>query len=268
MYKKYLKQSHVSTRYIKFIEHCSSLNDDLEKGEYEYHHVLPRCLYKKYAKEKWNIVKLTHRQHFIAHWMLAKIYGGKMWFAFNQMRRIGNKSVLYEYGRKYISECIRNANSGLIRDKKFCEDVSKRTKNKVVVKYKGTEKTFQVDVDDPRYVSGEVVFYRTGTKHKQETKDKMSKNSGLTGKRGVVINDRIKFFREDEIPDGVEFGLPQSTKEKVSVAMSKLIWVSIATDNGYVNKRIPTEDFDPTLHEKGRKGYKGWDYLNSKRRKT
>lgn len=33
-----------------------------------------------------------------------------------------------------------------------------------------------VNKNDKRYISGELVFYRTGTKHKNSTKEKMRKN--------------------------------------------------------------------------------------------
>lgn len=39
---------------------------------YERHHVLPKCLGGKDSKE--NIVYLTPREHFLAHWLLIKIY--------------------------------------------------------------------------------------------------------------------------------------------------------------------------------------------------
>jgi hypothetical protein len=46
---------------------------DLEKGaDYEIHHVSPRCLGG--TDESSNLVKLTYREHYIAHWLLIKIY--------------------------------------------------------------------------------------------------------------------------------------------------------------------------------------------------
>ena len=43
-----------------------------KEREYEIHHVIPRCLGG--ADEKENYVKLTYREHYIAHWLLTKMY--------------------------------------------------------------------------------------------------------------------------------------------------------------------------------------------------
>lgn len=99
------KNEHYLNRYIKFIEFCQYQN--INSYYTEKHHILPVSLFPEFKKEKENIIKLTGRQHFIAHWMLAKITRSpKMWFSFNQMRRLGNKSILYEYAKKEISKAI------------------------------------------------------------------------------------------------------------------------------------------------------------------
>lgn len=38
----------------------------------ETHHIIPRCMGGSDDKE--NLVELTGREHFIAHWLLCKIY--------------------------------------------------------------------------------------------------------------------------------------------------------------------------------------------------
>lgn len=60
-------------------------------GYVELHHVLPRSLGGGNGRE--NIVALTPKQHFIAHLLLAKIYGGNMWAALAFMVRGGTKSA-------------------------------------------------------------------------------------------------------------------------------------------------------------------------------
>jgi hypothetical protein len=49
------------------------------KFETEKHHILPKSLGG--TNHKSNLVNLPYRYHFICHKLLAKIYGGKMWFA-------------------------------------------------------------------------------------------------------------------------------------------------------------------------------------------
>lgn len=48
-------------------------------GIYESHHIKPRSLGG--SNSKTNLVLLTPREHFIAHLLLSKIYGGKMTYA-------------------------------------------------------------------------------------------------------------------------------------------------------------------------------------------
>lgn len=57
----------------------------------EKHHILPRSLGG--GDEKQNIVRLTPREHFVAHRLLAKIHGGKMWAALAYMTRGRVKSA-------------------------------------------------------------------------------------------------------------------------------------------------------------------------------
>lgn len=60
-------------------------------GYCELHHVLPRALGGDDSGT--NLVKLTAREHFIAHLLLARIYGGPMWAAAAYMSRGGVKSA-------------------------------------------------------------------------------------------------------------------------------------------------------------------------------
>lgn len=62
---------HSLNRYIRFINSCSSLESYTEK-----HHILPKSndMFPEFSKDKNNIIKLSPRQHFIAHWMLSRVY--------------------------------------------------------------------------------------------------------------------------------------------------------------------------------------------------
>jgi len=61
----------------------------------ELHHIKPKSIYPDLKKEPSNLVYLTAREHFIAHLLLAKIYGGPMITAVHMM--------MYENNKKYIS---------------------------------------------------------------------------------------------------------------------------------------------------------------------
>lgn len=108
---------HYIERYLKFVLSCSEKNSDLEEG-FHRHHILPKAKdmfpeYVSFTKYPWNRAILTYEQHITAHWILAKAYGGTMWFAFNRMLestdKIGNK-VYSKDVRKKISEEKRKRN--------------------------------------------------------------------------------------------------------------------------------------------------------------
>ena len=72
-------------RYEDFINSRSIRNKVKESG-YEIHHILPRSLGGQSDDE--NLIKLTCREHFIAHLILWKAYGHSMAYAFWLMSRI------------------------------------------------------------------------------------------------------------------------------------------------------------------------------------
>lgn len=92
---------HYAKRYIKFVSNF--LEQEKVLGETEHHHILPKCKglfpeYKSFQTNPWNGVHLTKRQHFIAHWMLCKVYGDSQIRAFWLMCK-GRKVIpsrLYE----------------------------------------------------------------------------------------------------------------------------------------------------------------------------
>ncbi len=110
-------------------------------GYYENHHILPKFDGGKNIKS--NMVKLTAREHFIAHWLLYKIYNNsKSAFAFHMMtiidnnqsqRRVNSKN--FEYARKarsrFLSKSISGQNNpffGKTHTKEVKEMLSERRK--------------------------------------------------------------------------------------------------------------------------------------------
>ena len=68
--------------YNQFIADRRSKEPGL-KGYTERHHILPRSLGG--SDEADNLIRLTASDHLFAHALLARIHGGKMWFALKQM---------------------------------------------------------------------------------------------------------------------------------------------------------------------------------------
>lgn len=76
--------SHYLKRYFNFLNLCIRLNKANKPDYIENHHILPRAQWKEYANvtvNEWNTIALSARQHIIAHWILAKCFGGSMWLS-------------------------------------------------------------------------------------------------------------------------------------------------------------------------------------------
>lgn len=68
-------------------------------GYLEEHHIIPKCLGG--TDDASNLKKLTAREHYVAHLLLAKIHGGTLWHAVNLMGRL-KKYSNREYERARI----------------------------------------------------------------------------------------------------------------------------------------------------------------------
>lgn len=80
-----------------------SKNRIVPSGYVERHHIIPKSLGG--TDDEDNIAILSGREHFVAHLLLAKIYGGGMWYALLMMcsskRGYSVNSHSYELARKY-----------------------------------------------------------------------------------------------------------------------------------------------------------------------
>ena len=86
-------------------------------GYGENHHIIPKSMGGKNTKS--NMVRLTAREHFIAHWLLKKIHNNKeMIFAFFAMTKMGNKtqkrynSKSFQYARQAMALHLSETRSG------------------------------------------------------------------------------------------------------------------------------------------------------------
>lgn len=95
----------------------------------EKHHILPKSLGG--SNDPNNLVILTTKEHYIAHLLLAKIYGGKMWIALNVMLK-GQKhknSKIYSTIRKNHSKNISGKLHPFYGKKHSQETKNKMSKN-------------------------------------------------------------------------------------------------------------------------------------------
>lgn len=103
--------------YKKIYDSLITKAKNRETLEYtEKHHVLPRCMGG--SDEHSNLVRLTAREHYIAHWLLAKAYRSrKLVFAWRSMAMdpLGKRytSHSFKYAREAWIKEMANANSGI-----------------------------------------------------------------------------------------------------------------------------------------------------------
>jgi hypothetical protein len=112
-------------RYKNFLKYCQTS----DKEDYtELHHILPKSIYKELSKDDRNLIRLNAREHYIAHWILAKIFNCRKKYsvikAFHRMtissKKHGNcryNSKLYRYNKKLHSLSMKENNPML------CEEV-------------------------------------------------------------------------------------------------------------------------------------------------
>ena len=141
LYEKYDKcDSHYIERYLKFINVRIGRKLD---GYLEKHHILPKSDFREYEKDQRNLITLTAREHFIAHWIFARAVGGKQWFSINlmayaenpyQQRKIFNiTSRTFDELRTKISE------QHSLFVKKYRNEESDSEKKVRVLKWKETQ---------------------------------------------------------------------------------------------------------------------------------
>lgn len=116
-----------SSEYVRF---CLERRTIYKKGLTQRHHILPRCLFPEYKsfKNSWNIVNLTNKDHYIAHYFLAKFSKHpsmiSAWYAMNNKNFLDASKPIELIGSENYCEMIK------IRDKMSSE----RNKGKVIAK--------------------------------------------------------------------------------------------------------------------------------------
>ena len=237
--KEYLPddKKHYCDRYIKIIE----FYENIEVIEGENHHILPRKLFPELKEDFNNVVRLPYRAHYLVHWLLAKIFGSYMWFAFNMMSRVKHKlcfsSALYEQRRKYLRQQLKEMpRSAMSEENK--RKISQAAKNTVVVKDEEGN-TFRISREDPLYKNGTLKHYRVGYKHKNSTIHKMKENSPLRGTHYYTNNKKETIYLKDgeEIPDGFVLGRHPEIKELYDYNyLNQSVWVNIDGKNKRIDK--------------------------------
>jgi ribosomal protein L37AE/L43A len=106
-----IQSQHHYNRYQRFIGFLRGQSVD---GYAEVHHIMPRSLGG--SDDADNLIRLTARQHFIAHWMLARALGGAASRAFFMMSNFGKygqvNSTTYQIARQEYAEQVSKQLTG------------------------------------------------------------------------------------------------------------------------------------------------------------
>jgi len=182
----------------------------IAKQYYEKHHILPKCMGGNNSLE--NIVKLTYREHILAHWMLYRIYPTN--------RSLANAFHIMIFGRlrkrnesaKVISlRVLQEAKEAKVNARKgtFHKDstrqkmkgkrgrlkvkrapTSEETRNKMRLAKLGRKRSDEVcqAISDGKKLftpSGEG-HHRFGAKHSEETINKMKLKRNARIKKAII----------------------------------------------------------------------------------
>jgi hypothetical protein len=198
------KNEFYETRYFKFIE-SRSVRSGPEKYErgYERHHIIPRCFGGHNSLE--NFIKLTPREHYIAHMLLWKAYGSReLAYAFRMMANRNGVSIggkQYETLRLSLShseetkEKIRQAHLGVKQSEEHIQHVldsragykhSEKTKQKISLASAGKSKSEEtkkrmsiskIGTHQSKETIEKRFQSRQGYQHSEETKQRMSEKA-------------------------------------------------------------------------------------------
>ena len=182
--------AHYLNRYIKFIEYCERANLSLATDAYtENHHILPKAKdsfpeYKNIKDNPWNSIRLTSRQHIMAHVMLWKVYGKSQLSALYYMLNVQNYDTSYNDRKVPASIDIRYA--GKIRNEYRKNSLGFAT-------YKDSDGTkYYLHTSDPLIQELSLVGSRSGSKMSEESKEKMARAKDNSRKCTLYNLDRRK----------------------------------------------------------------------------
>lgn len=120
-----VKQKFYINRYVNYLEACEKRNRLKLIGKFEKHHICPKSKtmfpqYKSFKHNPWNKIILTLKQHYNAHYLLAKAFGGSMWVTLNWFKRFENLGLLsISNSKRYEEAKIKSGNFVRENSKKY-----------------------------------------------------------------------------------------------------------------------------------------------------
>lgn len=231
-------------RYVNFINSRPE-RDLIKNGKYfNIHHIVPKSLNGENSKS--NLVKLTHREHYIAHMILWKTYSGKMAQAFWFMSKFCKNSKSFENLRKDFSVLYSKLYKGKPMSIEQRKKISDSCKNKIFT------------AETRKKISQSL----KGRKHTEEHNEKIS-----IAKIGNLRSEESKNKQSNSVM-GIKnpfYGKHHSEENKLKMGVNKK---TIYVNKNNKNKRIKEEDVETYL-ENGynigmyRKNAKGRIWVNN-----
>lgn len=117
---------HYWERYLKFIKSRKPTD-----GYVERHHIYPRSLFPQKTNDADNLISLTAREHFIAHWLLHKAFGGGMTMAFMYMKANSPDHERYWNLNSYAYESLSLAHASAMSVVKTGKPMSEQTRQRM-----------------------------------------------------------------------------------------------------------------------------------------
>jgi hypothetical protein len=201
-----------------------------ESFYYETHHILPKSLGGDDSLE--NLIKLTAREHYFAHLLLAKFAGPKMIIALTYFIQQNNRyggGVKFNPSSRIVSKIRENANlarSKILTGRKFSEshkqNISK-SKSGISAHNKGVPASEEQKLKQSRSMKGKIPW-----------------NNGLTG------DEYLKYYNEGKIkiPNMTGYKWINNGKEQTKIPPGKNIpegWkrgrIDLSGDNNPMRKR-------------------------------
>lgn len=175
--------------YEKLISSRSNLERSKKTGYYELHHIIPKCL--NGSDEKSNLILLTPREHFLAHYLLWKIYNTR------KLRDalLYFKGKNFEFANSRLYEIARISHIKDMKENNPSLSLSEETKAKKVKKLKQYIKTPQ---------------------HREN----ISKaNKGSKSRLGAVLEEHSKQKISDSLKEYFKSNIiSEETREKIRLA--------------------------------------------------
>ena len=199
-----IKSEYNMKRYIKFISNIQSKGErNLE--QFEKHHIVPKSLL-----ENDNLIKLTPREHFIAHHILARALGNKMVFAFHIMSHTGKYKVTsrkYEELKKLLVYELKNNPIGWAKPEFWTEE--KRKEISKINKKIWSNPEFKTKMCKMRKGSGNSMYGKKGNK------------SPMYNRISVTNGIESKYIKQEELQHYLDLGWYKGRQDNVSKNISK-----------------------------------------------